>query len=485
MSQAHAPQVLLPPRTALIYSYLLKAEASELNKDQTAAWDKIMQIRHLKDRMIRKCQRLARAATPKDKNTGRMALFTLHAPPDFRLKEMERWFRNQGSEFLQLVSGGSATTYCCSKCGPLGLPNMSSRHATAPSTRTATATRTPIPRASAPSTRAPTPTRDRNRASHRPPTASATPSTTERTRTSSTTSKQAPVPERAHKRPSDSSSKTVDPDPEPRYVIIRADLTTTSEATLSRSNSARSNPPAHAAHATPAVPHSQVPAVIRQPDTPPTASPPRSVEQLRTPRSRSRSPLQAVLEQHPPRASVQSPEPLPIPYRPARESAPRGDLEDVEELVTTGSPQLMAREEELSAEELSEPRHYEQDHFEQLRQPMEELRALSPDGTLVSSSQNDPIPFPTTGQPLETIHERPESELSVPPQRPLIRRRSSLKKRDSMSRLSVASQSKSVTWAMDRDWTEQMSKFVKTTNEAEVTGSYSLVLSRCADELTP
>ena len=44
-----------------------------------------------------------------------------------------------------------------------------------------------------------------------------------------------------------------------------------------------------------------------------------------------------------------------------------------------------------------------------------------------------------------------------------------------MSKLSVASQSKSVTWAMDRDWTEQMSKFVKSTNEAEVAGSLGVL----------
>ena len=43
-----------------------------------------------------------------------------------------------------------------------------------------------------------------------------------------------------------------------------------------------------------------------------------------------------------------------------------------------------------------------------------------------------------------------------------------MKKRDSMSRLSIASQSKSVAWAMDRDWVDQMSMYIKTSNEAEV-----------------
>lgn len=142
----------------------------------------------------------------------------------------------------------------------------------------------------------------------------------------------------------------------------------------------------------------------------------------------------------------------------------------------TGSPQPMSHEEQLLYDEQTPESHtYEQqqdeyDQHQQYQHLEEEARDPSPDGTLVSSTQNEPVQFPTTGQPLETIHERPESEVSAPPQRPLIRRRSSLRKRDSMSKLSVASQSKSVTWAMDRDWTEEMSKFVKSTNEAEVTG---------------
>ena len=87
----------------------------------------------------------------------------------------------------------------------------------------------------------------------------------------------------------------------------------------------------------------------------------------------------------------------------------------------------------------------------------------------VSSS---PVPSPresvtppkvsTPPNGLPTIHEE-EAE-----HRPIVRRRSSLKKRDSMSKISVASQSKSVAWAMDKDWVDQMSQYVKTSNEAEV-----------------
>ncbi|KZT30536.1 hypothetical protein NEOLEDRAFT_1126105 [Neolentinus lepideus HHB14362 ss-1] len=84
-------KVLLPPRTALLYANLIRREQAELAKGRTANWELIMRIRHLKERMIRKCMRLARVAPPKQSVTFK----TLHAPPDFRLKELEKWFREE------------------------------------------------------------------------------------------------------------------------------------------------------------------------------------------------------------------------------------------------------------------------------------------------------------------------------------------------------------------------------------------------------
>jgi hypothetical protein len=86
-------QVLLPPKTAHMYSQLLQHEISELERGRRADWDRILHIRHLKDRMIRKCQRLSRMGH----TTGTVpaAFRIVHAPPDFRLKEMERWLRDQ------------------------------------------------------------------------------------------------------------------------------------------------------------------------------------------------------------------------------------------------------------------------------------------------------------------------------------------------------------------------------------------------------
>jgi hypothetical protein len=52
-----------------------------------------MEVRHLKDRMIRKCQRLA---LPNQQTQGPDQTFrTVTAPPDFRLKEMERYLKGQ------------------------------------------------------------------------------------------------------------------------------------------------------------------------------------------------------------------------------------------------------------------------------------------------------------------------------------------------------------------------------------------------------
>lgn len=85
----------MPPKTSLLYSQLLHYESSELEKGRAADWDRVLQIRHLKDRMIRKCQRLSRTAhTP---GTVPTAFRIVHAPADFRLKEMERWLRDQES----------------------------------------------------------------------------------------------------------------------------------------------------------------------------------------------------------------------------------------------------------------------------------------------------------------------------------------------------------------------------------------------------
>ncbi|KIK70927.1 hypothetical protein GYMLUDRAFT_33017 [Collybiopsis luxurians FD-317 M1] len=97
-------KVLLPPNTASIYEQLLKLESLELGK-KVVSWDRLLEIRHLKDRMIRKCQKLSNAPPSRRIGHGEPFTFqTLVAPADFRLKEMEKWFRQQQ---IRIASGGT------------------------------------------------------------------------------------------------------------------------------------------------------------------------------------------------------------------------------------------------------------------------------------------------------------------------------------------------------------------------------------------
>lgn len=81
-----------------MYEQLLKLENYEVSKKPNISWERLMEIRHLKDRMIRKCQKLAKTTTPVSKKLSRGDTFsfqTFSAPSDFRCKEMEKWFIKQ------------------------------------------------------------------------------------------------------------------------------------------------------------------------------------------------------------------------------------------------------------------------------------------------------------------------------------------------------------------------------------------------------
>lgn len=390
-------QVLLPPRTALLYSHLLRTEATELANGRAPSWHLILQIRHLKDRMIRKCQRLARSSTTAtgNKTSTRAMFFALHAPPDFRLKEMERWFKSQGTIFAEPTKEPPPTTpYCCSKCGPLGNPpqTQSSSHRRAPSM------------SSRPTQPAIKPTSQLNRsASERVRRPSAPPSV--------------PIPET---KPTPVSYKHRQP-----------------------------KPPVPVPHRYPSVRSTSTP---RQQKVAP--SPPKPFEHPHPPRTRP-PPFQheTRVEPQPFRAITESPEPLPIPYRSPeeREQEIAPDLESEHEARPVSSSPLS--------------------YVELAPEPEVPPREPSPTSTLVDLPPIGTIPFPSSGQPLETIHEKPEgSEVVTRP--PLVRRRSSLKNGGVVRPLSVVSQTKSVTWAMDREWVEQMTKYEKATQEAEAFCEY-------------
>lgn len=104
-----------------MYEQLLKFEAFELGKKSALSWERILEIRHLKDRMIRKCQKLAKAA-PARKPGDPFTFQTIIAPPDFRVKEMEKWFQEQQKRTNALLRrphahpAGVGNSQCCSRC---------------------------------------------------------------------------------------------------------------------------------------------------------------------------------------------------------------------------------------------------------------------------------------------------------------------------------------------------------------------------------
>lgn len=102
-------KILLPPGTASMYEQLLKFEVFELRKKAALSWERILEIRHLKDRMIRKCHKLAKDSSLR-KPSDPLTFQTIIAPSDFRVNAMERWFQQQQKRtnaFLQRNSPSS------------------------------------------------------------------------------------------------------------------------------------------------------------------------------------------------------------------------------------------------------------------------------------------------------------------------------------------------------------------------------------------
>ena len=145
--------MLLPPRTASLYAELLKAEDVELAKAPSISWERILEIRHLKDRMVRKAQKLS--PTPPPKRIGRGESFTFQtviAPSDFQLKEMEKWLHRQGTSRPRsrskskvpppppVVRRPSQTikqrnSFCCAHCSGIATPQVGEAlHHSAPRT---------------------------------------------------------------------------------------------------------------------------------------------------------------------------------------------------------------------------------------------------------------------------------------------------------------------------------------------------------------
>ena len=354
----------------MFYSQLLHYESSELEKGRAADWDHILHIRHLKDRMIRKCQRLARMNhTP---GTAPTAFRIVHAPADFRLKEMERWLRDQdprGKSTKEVRRQPSAET--------ANTQSQSSNQAYAP----AQSSRTP---------RTP-----------RVPTSPAPPQ-----RGSST---RAPGTLRRHGSGSTRSSN---------YVDSRASA-----------ESPRQRPTVYPQAAPPRTPYLS-PVVEERTESPP----PSTILTNPYGETPQRAAEESAFTSPETRADVVSPDPLPHLYRPPSMLAPMAELATV---MMTRSPE--------SVMEFAQP---------PLAQGMPEPFAESF------------MPTEPPGMPEPGVSSFPDQPAG--PHRPIVRRRSSL--RQNGGRSSANGTPKMVSWAMDRDWADYLTKFDHVVYAAEFAG---------------
>ncbi|KAI0308242.1 hypothetical protein B0F90DRAFT_1681279 [Multifurca ochricompacta] len=366
-------KVLLPPKTALLYSQLLQYEIAELERGRGADWDRILHIRHLKDRMIRKCQRLSRMVhTP-----GAVPAFrVVHAPPDFRLKEMERWLRDQEprskktKEVRRQPSAETVNTHSQSSHPAYTHAQSSSR---SPRTSRIPTSMTPTQRIS---------------------------------------SNRAPGVVRRHGSGSSRSSNYVD--------------------SHASTDSLRQKSSAHAQTLPPRNPYLSPVAEERTESPPPTFPNPYGDTPQRAAEESTIDSAAAV------RADAVSPDPLPHLYRPPSMHAP---LAEIAAAMMAGLP-------------------------EPISEPVPELAPLPlgtemPEPTVESFLPAEPAPhgMPHPGVLLESIEsildpDQPVLEQSRPS---LVRRRSSL--RQGGGRTSVNGTPKVVSWAMDRDWADHLTKF--------------------------
>ncbi|KAI0296158.1 hypothetical protein BC826DRAFT_1005553 [Russula brevipes] len=355
-------KVLLPPKTALLYSQLLQYEVSELERSRGADWERIVHIRHLKDRMIRKCQRLARMTH--SPGTVPAAFRIVHAPADFRLKEMERWLRDQeprGKSSKKEVRRQPSTETANTQSQTSQLAYTHAQAARSPRTPRLPASPSPAQRVA---------------------------------------STRSPGSVRRHGSGSSRSSN---------YVDSRASA-----------ESLRQRPSVH---------HQAVPP--RNPYLSPVAEeqiesvPPGNV----LPNPHGDTPQRAVEEStfsspSAPRTDVISPDPLPHLYRPPSMLAPMGGI---------------------AATMMSPP--------DPVAEPAPPLLGM-------------PEPFAESFAPMAPA--MPEPAPIAGPSRPLTRRRSNL--RQNGGRSSANGTPKMVSWAMDRDWADHLTKFDHIVYAAEFAG---------------
>ena len=391
-----------------MYALLLKAELSELEKQSDASWERILDIRHLKDRMIRKCQRLAKAYSATNPETH-VPFLTIHAPPDFRVKEMEKWVRrHEGSDALKktvppdtLRQRGS---FCCDRCANL-VPHhhtISSRRSvqSAHFRQSSTAVKLP-PKSSTLPRRPSMSTSGMKSTNRRPPSPIRSPGINENT-----------------------------------FQHIRGQEIRAAEHTaLYTSNHLQENVTSHAVNVVQentgihVSQHEQSTsiAIDRFTSENQLQNTQRAIHtivedplELSTERS-NRSGIESYSEvESLARLSIISPDPLPVPYHGSTSAA---FMEMCDSPVDATRPETNhSRQRNLSAED------------------------------------STPSP-PSEDEPTDGI-----SRLDIP------RRRSSLKRSNSDLRMSMAYSTKTVSWAMDRDWAHQITKYHAAAAQVEHAG---------------
>lgn len=406
-------KVLLPPRTAQIYTLLLKAELVELEKQRDASWERILEIRRLKDRIIRKCQRLAKAYSAS--NPGTLIPFlTLHAPPDFRVKEIEKWIRlREGSDALKKIVFPDTLrqrgSFCCDRCANL-VPHhhtISSRRSsvqTAHSRRSSISEKMPQ-RGSTLSRRPTTPTSDVKGTNPRPPSPNRSTviddNTIQRVR-----GQEIRAEERRSLHPSNHFQENVTFHVT-NMVQERAQVRTSQSTSIdmSRFTEDRLQETNRSIHTIVEDPHEL------------------GMDYSNRSCVESHSEVESLG-----RLSIASADPLPVPYHGSTSAV---FMEICDSPVDATRPEThKSRQRDSSAE----------------------------DSTPSPPSEDEPT---TDGMP----------RLDTP------RRRSSLKRNNSELRMSMAYSTKTVSWAMDRDWAQQMTKYHTAAAQVEHAGELFLAIT--------
>lgn len=405
------PKVLLPPRTAQVYTLLLKAELVELEKQRDASWECILDIRRLKDRMIRKCQRLAKAYSAS--NPGIRAPFlTLHAPPDFRVKEIEKWIRlHEGSDALKKKTSPDTLrqrgSFCCDRCANL-VPHHHTISGRRSSVQTAHSRRS---------------------------------STSERYQSKSSTLSRRPIM---------SASDTKGTNPRPPSPI-RSALINENAIQHVRDQEIRAEEHASlyaSSHSQENV-TSEVTSIVEE----------RAQVRASNRRQSMSVDMSGFTEDNlqETRRSIHTI--VEDPHELSMEHSNRAFVE----MESHSEVESLARLSIVSPDPLPVPYHGSTSSafMEICDSPVDEPRPVPNKSRLRNSSAEDSTPSPPS-------EDEPAMDVTSRPDMP--RRRSSLKRNNSDLRMSMAYSTKTVSWAMDRDWTHQITKYHAAAAEVEHAG---------------